>query len=179
MILACPTLNSPFLETKPHLQCDLASLRSVRRSKHASATLGASAFSADRPRRPQRMSMHCNCVTSTVCVLVCVTGPWRCICRNLTDFDDVAVRRLASCYQCVAFGNIHLLNTYFTVFKLSTTLLGFSDWTGCCGSPSLHSLIIGLQAFLLVIILVHADPTGLPLRGPSDVDRVMGSFDNV
>ena len=46
--------------------------------------------------------------------------------------------------------------------------------TGCCGSSSLHSLIIGLQAFLLVIILVHADPTGLPLRGPSDVDRVMG-----
>ena len=45
--------------------------------------------------------------------------------------------------------------------------------TGCCWSLSLRSLILGLQAFLLVIILVHADPTGLALRGPSDVDRVM------
>ena len=41
------------------------------------------------------------------------------------------------------------------VFKLPVT--------GCCSS--LRSLIIGLQAFLLVIILVRADPTGRALRG--------------
>ena len=86
-----------------------------------------------------RMSMHCNCVTSTVCVPVCATGPWRCICRKLTDFDNVAVRRLASCYQCVAFnmcaGNIHLPNTCFIVFKLSAPLLGSSS---ACTPPRDH-----------------------------------------
>ena len=89
MILACPF--SILRSWRPSRICNaiLFPLKSVRRSKHASAILGASDFSADRPRRPQSMSMHCNCVTSTVCVPVCVTGPWRCICRNLTDFDDV------------------------------------------------------------------------------------------
>ena len=40
MLLACPLSTLSCLETN-------ASLRSVRRSKHASATIGASAFSAD------------------------------------------------------------------------------------------------------------------------------------
>ena len=73
------------------------------------------------------MSTHCNCVTSTVCVPVCVTGPWRCICRNLTDFNDV-VLQLASCSFNTCGGNVHLPNACFIVFMLSAPLLDFSTW---------------------------------------------------